>query len=45
MLDQLSPGYSSVPYYPASHGCTRNSIVCARCVYDWIELGDKLYIY
>ena len=38
-------GYSSVPTYPASHGCTRNSIAYAVYVYDWIELGDTIYVY
>ena len=38
-------GYSSVPTYPASHGCTRNSISYAVYVYDWIELGDTMYVY
>ncbi len=38
-------GYSSVPTYPASHGCTRNSIAYAYYVYDWIELGDMMYVY
>ena len=38
-------GYSSVPTYPASHGCTRNSIAYAVYVYDWISLGDTMYVY
>ena len=38
-------GYSSVPTYPASHGCTRNSIAYAVYVYNWIELGDTIYVY
>jgi len=38
-------GYYSVPTYPASHGCTRNSIAYAVYIYDWIELGDTIYVY
>ena len=38
-------GFSSVPTYPASHGCTRNSIAYAVYVYNWIELGDTIYVY
>jgi hypothetical protein len=38
-------GYSSVPDYPASHGCVRNPIPYSRYIYDWIALGDKMYIY
>jgi hypothetical protein len=38
-------GYSSVPTYPASHGCTRNPIPYAVYIYDWIELGDTMYVY
>jgi len=38
-------GFSSVPTYPASHGCIRNSIAYAVYVYNWIELGDSIYVY
>jgi hypothetical protein len=38
-------GYSSVPYYPASHGCVRNPIPYAIYIYNWISLGDKMYVY
>lgn len=38
-------GYSSVPTYPASHGCVRNSIAYAIYVYNWISLGDTMYVY
>jgi hypothetical protein len=38
-------GYYSVPTYPASHGCIRNSIPYAVFVYNWISLGDSMYVY
>ena len=38
-------GYSSVPTYPASHGCTRNPVPYSVFIYDWIELGDVMYVY
>jgi L,D-transpeptidase catalytic domain len=38
-------GYSSVPTYPASHGCTRNPIPYSVFIYDWIDLGDTIYVY
>jgi hypothetical protein len=38
-------GYASVPYYPASHGCIRNPESYSVYIYDWIELGDPIYIY
>lgn len=38
-------GYSSVPTYPASHGCTRNPIPYSTFIYDWIDLGDTIYVY
>lgn len=38
-------GYSSVPIYPASHGCTRNPIPYSVFIYNWIELGDTIYVY
>lgn len=38
-------GYSSVPTYPASHGCTRNPPAYSTFIYDWIELGDTMYVY
>ena len=30
-------GYSSVPNYPASHGCLRVPIPNARQIFDWVE--------
>ncbi len=38
-------GYASVPTYPASHGCIRNPIPYSEYIYNWIDLGDKIYIY
>jgi hypothetical protein len=38
-------GYYSVPTYPASHGCVRNPEVYSVFIYDWIQLGDPIYIY
>jgi hypothetical protein len=38
-------GYASVPTYPASHGCVRNPEVYSVFIYDWIDLGDTMYVY
>ena len=38
-------GYSSVPTYPASHGCTRNPIPYSVFIYDWIEIGMPIHVY
>jgi hypothetical protein len=38
-------GYSSVPTGPASHGCLRVPIPNARSIFDWISLGDRIYVY
>ena len=38
-------GFASVPTYPASHGCTRNSIAYAVYVYGWIEIGMPIHVY
>ena len=35
----------SVPPYPASHGCIRNPIPDSVFIYNWIDLGDKMYVY
>ena len=43
--DYATHGYASVPTYPASHGCTRNSISYAVYVYDWIEIGMPIHVY
>ena len=38
-------GYSSVPTYAASHGCIRVPIPVALSIYNWINLGDTIYVY
>ena len=38
-------GYESVPDYPASHGCLRNPIPDSKHIYDWINVGDTIYVY
>jgi L,D-transpeptidase catalytic domain len=38
-------GYHSVPPYPASHGCLRNPIPDSVHIYNWIDLGDPIYVY
>jgi lipoprotein-anchoring transpeptidase ErfK/SrfK len=38
-------GYASVPTYPASHGCLRVPIPNARQIFDWVDIGDPIYVY
>ncbi len=38
-------GYHSVPTYNASHGCVRNPIPDSVFIYNWISLGDSIYVY
>ncbi len=38
-------GYKSVPNYPASHGCLRNPIPNSVFIYNWIDLGDDIWVY
>jgi hypothetical protein len=38
-------GYVDVPTYPASHGCLRVPIPDARSIYDWIDIGDQIFLY
>jgi hypothetical protein len=38
-------GYASVPTYPASHGCLRVPIPNAASIFNWIDLGDPIYLY
>ena len=38
-------GYHSVPPYNASHGCVRNPIPDSVFIYNWISLGDSIYVY
>jgi lipoprotein-anchoring transpeptidase ErfK/SrfK len=34
-----------VPPYPASHGCLRVPIPDARTIFDWLRLGDRVFVY
>ena len=38
-------GYSSVPTYPASHGCLRVPIPSAWNIFTWIDYGDRVFVY
>ncbi len=38
-------GYSHVPNHAASHGCLREFIADARTAYNWVRLGDLIYVY
>lgn len=38
-------GYPSVPTYPASHGCLRNPIPDSKHIYNWVDIGDPIYVY
>ena len=38
-------GYADVPNYPASHGCLRVPIPNARQIYNWIDIGDPIFVY
>jgi len=38
-------GYHDVPTYPASHGCLRNPIPDSVHIYNWIDIGDPIYVY
>ena len=42
---EATHGYHSVPPYPASHGCIRNPIPDSKFIYNWINLGDKMFVY
>ena len=42
---EATHGYHDVPPYPASHGCIRNPIPDSIFIYNWIDLGDKMYVY
>jgi lipoprotein-anchoring transpeptidase ErfK/SrfK len=37
-------GYKSVPPYNASHGCLRVPIANAREIYNWLELGNVVWV-
>jgi peptidoglycan hydrolase-like protein with peptidoglycan-binding domain len=38
-------GYASVPAYPASHGCLRVPIPNALSIFNWIDIGDRIFTY
>jgi hypothetical protein len=38
-------GYADVPNYPASHGCLRVPIPNAIQIYNWIDIGDPIFLY
>jgi L,D-transpeptidase-like protein/putative peptidoglycan binding protein len=38
-------GYYSVPAFNASHGCLRVPIPDARSIFDWLKLGDVVWVY
>jgi peptidoglycan hydrolase-like protein with peptidoglycan-binding domain len=38
-------GYHDVPTYNASHGCLRVPLANAVAIYDWISLGDRIFVY
>ena len=37
-------GYADVPPYNASHGCLRVPIPDARRIYDWLSIGDVVWV-
>jgi lipoprotein-anchoring transpeptidase ErfK/SrfK len=37
-------GYASVPPYNASHGCLRVPIMNARTIYNWLRIGDVVWV-
>jgi peptidoglycan hydrolase-like protein with peptidoglycan-binding domain len=37
-------GYPSVPPYNASHGCLRVPNANARAIYDWLRIGDVVWV-
>jgi lipoprotein-anchoring transpeptidase ErfK/SrfK len=37
-------GYFDVPTYNASHGCLRVPIPDARAIYDWLSIGDIVWV-
>lgn len=38
-------GYESVPPHPASHGCIRNPIPNSIFIYNWVDLGMKIWVH
>jgi lipoprotein-anchoring transpeptidase ErfK/SrfK len=37
-------GYADVPTYNASHGCLRVPVPNARSIYDWLRIGDVVWV-
>jgi hypothetical protein len=37
-------GYASVPTFPASHGCLRVPLRYAASIYDWVRIGDVVWV-
>jgi peptidoglycan hydrolase-like protein with peptidoglycan-binding domain len=37
-------GYASVPPYNASHGCLRVPVPNAQSIYDWLRIGDVVWV-
>jgi hypothetical protein len=38
-------GYADVPPYAASHGCIRVPIPDAASIFNWIQLGETIFVY
>jgi hypothetical protein len=38
-------GYAEVPAYPASHGCLRVPIPNAAQIFNWVDIGDPIFLY
>ena len=38
-------GYAEVPPYAASHGCIRVPIPDAASIFNWIKLGETIFVY
>jgi peptidoglycan hydrolase-like protein with peptidoglycan-binding domain len=38
-------GYADVPAYPASHGCLRVPIPNASQIFNWVDIGDPIFLY
>jgi L,D-transpeptidase catalytic domain len=37
-------GYASVPTFPASHGCLRVPMRYAPAIFDWVRIGDVVWV-
>jgi lipoprotein-anchoring transpeptidase ErfK/SrfK len=37
-------GYASVPTYNASHGCLRVPIPDASTIFNWLQVGDVVWV-